>query len=253
VHITGFRFRPTDRVAFDTTGATILSTTPESQYVRVPDLPVGKVSITLTDVSGHTTTTGPIFSILEPQPPHIDAAAPTSLADGDELDLTGSGFRPGYTFWVGGQPASIVELSYTHALVRIGAVDAGHYAIEAHNASGGTAAIGPSVDVVAGGVNVTAVAPLCGSSDGGTLVTITGSGFASGATVTFGGTAATSVTVVDAHTITAKAPAGSAGTARVVVTNVDGKSASLSDAFRYFSPMDPDGGCATPARRRPVH
>src|SRR5262249_40879419 len=50
-----------------------------------------------------------------------------------------------------------------------------------------------------------------GSPAGGTSVTITGTGFVTGATVKFGGTAATSVTVVNATTITATTPAHAAG------------------------------------------
>ena len=54
---------------------------------------------------------------------------------------------------------------------------------------------------------------------GGTAVTITGTNFAAGATVTFGGTAATSVVVVSGTQITATTPAGSAGAVTVTVTN----------------------------------
>ena len=49
-------------------------------------------------------------------------------------------------------------------------------------------------------------------------MTITGTNFAAGATVTFGGTAATNVVVVNSTTITATTPAGSAGAVTVTVT-----------------------------------
>ena len=55
---------------------------------------------------------------------------------------------------------------------------------------------------------VTAVSPAKGTTAGGTSVTITGTGFASGDTVNFGSTAATGVTVNSATSITAVAPAG---------------------------------------------
>jgi hypothetical protein len=59
---------------------------------------------------------------------------------------------------------------------------------------------------------VTGVAPTSGPDTGGTSVTITGTGFDSGVTnVTFGGTAATGVTFVNATTITATTPAHAAG------------------------------------------
>ncbi len=53
---------------------------------------------------------------------------------------------------------------------------------------------------------VDAVSPSSGPAAGGTAVTISGTGFAAGATVTFGGTSA-SATVVGSTTITAIAPA----------------------------------------------
>ena len=61
--------------------------------------------------------------------------------------------------------------------------------------------------------------PNSGPAAGGTAVTITGTNFAAGATVTFGGTAATNVTVVNSTTITATTPAGSAGAVTVTVTS----------------------------------
>ena len=60
--------------------------------------------------------------------------------------------------------------------------------------------------------------PNSGSTAGGTAVTITGTNFAAGATVTFGSTAATNVVVVNSTTITATTPAGSAGAVTVTVT-----------------------------------
>ncbi len=53
---------------------------------------------------------------------------------------------------------------------------------------------------------VTSVSPNSGTTAGGTAVTITGTNFAAGATVTFGSTAASSVVVVSATTITAVTP-----------------------------------------------
>ena len=50
---------------------------------------------------------------------------------------------------------------------------------------------------------VSSVSPNSGSTPGGTTVTITGTNFAPGATVTFGSTAATNVVVVNSTTITA--------------------------------------------------
>jgi hypothetical protein len=54
---------------------------------------------------------------------------------------------------------------------------------------------------------VTGISPNSGPTAGGTAVTITGTNFATGATVSFGGTAATNVVVVSSTSITATTPA----------------------------------------------
>src|SRR6202011_4198893 len=80
---------------------------------------------------------------------------------------------------------------------------------------------------------VTAISPSSGSVSGGTAVTITGTGFRSGATVTVGLTAASNVIVVNSTSITATTPAHAAGVVSVVVTNTDTQSGTLTDGYRY--------------------
>lgn len=87
-------------------------------------------------------------------------------------------------------------------------------------------------------LTVSGVDPATGDEAGGTSVTITGTGFESGATVTFGGNAATNVSVVDSTTITCDTPAGTTGTVDVVVT-VNGESATLSAGFEYVTLWTP--------------
>ncbi len=60
-------------------------------------------------------------------------------------------------------------------------------------------------------------------------MTLTGTGFTTGATVTIGGVAATSVVVVSATSITAVTAAHAPGAVDVVVTNLDGQSGSLAE------------------------
>src|SRR5204862_117972 len=82
---------------------------------------------------------------------------------------------------------------------------------------------------------VSGVSPNSGPTGGGTAVTITGTGFASGATANFGGTAATNVVVVSSTSITASTPAHAAGAVNVVVTNAGGQSGTLVGGFTYGS------------------
>jgi hypothetical protein len=83
---------------------------------------------------------------------------------------------------------------------------------------------------------VSSVSPNSGSTAGGTQVNINGTGFVSGATATFGGTAATNITFVGSTSITVTTPAHAAGSVTVVVTNPGGQSGSLANGFTYTAP-----------------
>ena|SRR5579859_10668 len=80
---------------------------------------------------------------------------------------------------------------------------------------------------------LTGISPSTGPITGGTSVALTGKNFVSGATVTFGGAAATSVVVVSSTKITARTPRHKQGSVYVVVTNPDGQSSTLSSTFLY--------------------
>ena len=82
-------------------------------------------------------------------------------------------------------------------------------------------------------LSVLAIAPNTGSTVSPVVVTIRGTGFLAGATVTLDA-AATAVTVIDDTTITAVAPAHAAGTVDVVVTNPSGQTSRLPGAFTYI-------------------
>ena len=83
---------------------------------------------------------------------------------------------------------------------------------------------------------VSSIAPSSGSTSGGTSVTITGTGFLTGAIVKLGGTAAASVAVANSHSITATTAAHAAGACSVVVTNTDGQSGTLTSGYTYTNP-----------------
>ncbi len=89
---------------------------------------------------------------------------------------------------------------------------------------------------------VSGVSPASGTTAGGTPVTIKGTGFLAGATVAFGGTAATGVTVASSTSITATPPAHAAGSVNVVVTNTDGQSGPLTNGYTYTTPASGGGG-----------
>ena len=82
---------------------------------------------------------------------------------------------------------------------------------------------------------VSGISPGSGAASGGTSVKITGTGFLTGATVTFGGTGGTKVAVPNSSTITVTTPSHTAGTVNVVVTNSIGQSGTLTNAYTFTS------------------
>src|SRR5690606_1568969 len=73
------------------------------------------------------------------------------------------------------------------------------------------------------GVVVASVAPSSGPASGGTIVTITGSGFVAGQTVAFfAGAPGTDLVVLDDATLTVRTPAGPDGFAVEVAVDVNG-------------------------------
>ena len=88
--------------------------------------------------------------------------------------------------------------------------------------------INPTVTSIAYPGSVTAADPA-----GGETITVTGTGFKTGATVTVGGTAAPAVSYVSGTQITFTTPAKAAGDYDIVVTNTDTGSATYINGISY--------------------
>jgi hypothetical protein len=86
------------------------------------------------------------------------------------------------------------------------------------------------------GPAVTSVTNAFGLVTGGTTVSVRGTGFTSGATVQFGSTPATSVTVLSSTLLSVVTPPGSPGVVDVTVTTPDGTSPVVTgDRFTYVA------------------
>ncbi|MFZ9882753.1 MAG: SUMF1/EgtB/PvdO family nonheme iron enzyme, partial [Phycisphaerales bacterium] len=96
---------------------------------------------------------------------------------------------------------------------------------------------------------ISSVSPDVGPTAGGTAITITGTNLTATTSVTIDGTAATSVAVVSATTVTAVTPAGTAG-AKTVSLTTPGGITDLSNGFTYVAAptvtsITPDSGATT--------
>jgi DNA-binding beta-propeller fold protein YncE len=79
-------------------------------------------------------------------------------------------------------------------------------------------------------LSIGTISPASASASGGTMLTVRGSGFQSGTTVTLSGKSATA-TFVDINTLTVTTPPLSPGSHQVLITNPNGESYSLDSAF----------------------
>jgi hypothetical protein len=253
VTMTGSRFHADDKVRFDGTNATILRTRSDEHVVRIPEMPLGMSSLTLVDAAGRVITTGPIFMIVEAAPPRVERVVPGSTLAGSDVTLHGRGFRPAYSFAIGGHAAHTISLAYDRAVVRVSEnVAEGTHQVHVVNSEGKIASVGAVVNVRAGSLRLRGASPACGTTDGGMVVTLTGNGFAPSATVTFNGVPATEVTVVSETEIRATTPAGATGAATIAVRNGASEESISSAAFRYVSPFDPQGCGSSTGRSRSV-
>ncbi|MGA9811443.1 MAG: IPT/TIG domain-containing protein, partial [Terriglobales bacterium] len=202
----------------------------------------GAVSIVVTnaDTKSATLTNGYTYSGPNPAPT-VTAITPNSgsTAGGTTVTITGTGFLTGAAVKLGGTSAtSVAVVNSTSITASTPAHAAGAVSVQVTNtdAQSGTLSNGFTYTAPNPAPTVTAITPNSGSTAGGTAVTITGTGFLTGAAVKLGGTSATSVAVVNSTSITASTPSHAAGAVSVQVTNTDAQSGTLSNGFTYTAP-----------------
>jgi hypothetical protein len=174
----------------------------------------------------------------------VTSITPTSGSDsgGTLVTITGTGFVTGAVVTIDGVTATSVSYVDATTITAVTPVHAaGTYDVTVTNPDDQSVTLSSAFSFVAP-PSITSVAPISGPDSGGTLVTITGTGFVSGAVVTIDSVTATSVSYVDATTITAVTPAHTAGTHDVTVTNPNNQSVTLSSAFSFVAPPSGGGG-----------
>ncbi len=187
-----------------------------------------------------------------PTPPSNPAPNVTSITPntgttngGTGMTITGTGFLAGATVSLGGSAATGVTLmSSTSITATTPAHTAGAVYVVVTNTDtkSGTLTNGYSYTAPPASnpaPTVTSITPNSGTTNGGTAVSIAGTGFLTGATVSLGGSAATGVTLMSSTSITATAPAHTAGAVDVVVTNTDTKSGTLTSGYTYTPAPNP--------------
>ncbi len=184
-------------------------------------------------------------------PPTIAALTPSTAPVGGvafTLTIDGGNFRPGATVLWNGVSRPTLGVSFSAITVAVANTDGTTTAALTF-----TVAIPP---------HLTSVTPPSAFITGGKTVTIVGSAFQPGATVTFDGLDAP-VVAASSTEIAVTTPPHATGKVNVVVTNPDGQSQTLTNGFAYIGTPDPRPGppplpSAAPsvnpphARRRPA-
>ena len=222
------------------TGVTFLSST--QLRATTPAKSAGGYSVVVRNPSGQTantpvgftysgTTTAPTLTSVSP------ASGPT--AGGTTITLTGTNFVSGATVRVGGVAATNVAwVGGTRVTARTPAGTAGAKDVRITNPNGSYANRAGAftyTTTATGAPTAAGVSPLTGPTSGGTLITVTGTNFVSGATIRIGGVAATGVTFVSSTRLTARTPARPVGGYPVQVVNPNGQSANTPRGFTYVS------------------
>lgn len=233
-------------VLFGASAATTVTLISPTELTAItPAHAVGVVSITVRNADNQSAELARAYRFVAP--PSFASVSPDKgdVAGGTVVRLTGAGFNAGSTVSFGGSPATQITLVSPTDLDAVtpahlpGAVDV------VVSSNGASATLTGAFTYTRGAPALTAVAPASGPIEGGTLLTLTGTGFAPGATISVGGSAATEVVIVSNLVARAVAPAHAAGLVDVVLTNDDAQAATLASAFTYVAPPSTNAGTVT--------
>jgi MYXO-CTERM domain-containing protein len=213
------------------TSATVFST-PSFQGGANP------VAISVKNVDLQTGTSAPIYTYAANTTPPVITTLSTTMGPtigGTYVTIYGSNFGSPTTVKFGGAPATVTTSNNGFLGVFTPAHAAGAVNVVVINPDGETATAGMQFTYVAAGPpTITGINPSFGAPAGGDAVVITGTGFASDAGVTFGGSTAFVHPGNTATQLTVTTPAHAGGTVTVIVKNGDGQQATTS--FLYGIP-----------------
>ncbi|WP_327312002.1 IPT/TIG domain-containing protein [Streptomyces sp. NBC_01235] len=227
VTITGTNLTGTTAVRFGTRLATSVTNVSPTQVTAVSPSGTGAVGVTLT-TSGGTSNPIPFYYVGAPFKQSLSPAT-GSTAGGETITINGTGFSSATSVAFGANTAVPTVVSDSQLTVVAPAGTAGSVGVTVTTAGGTNN--GLSYTYVAAPV-LTTISPTGGSESGGTLVTLTGTGFTTTNQVTFDGVPAP-FTVLSDTSVSAATPPGT-GTVDVALTN-DAGSATLAAAFTYVA------------------
>lgn len=220
VTITGSGFSGTTAVRFGSAAAASFAVVSDTQITAVTPAGTGTVQVTVTTPAG-TSSQFVVYAYTTTSAPTLTSATPSSgpAAGGTSVSLTGTRFTGTTAVRFGSTPAaSFTVVSDTH-ITAVAPAGSGTVQITV-TGPGGTSNAVPYTYQAA--PLVTALSPSQGPVNGGTTVTVTGSGFTGASAVLFGSVPATSFTVLSPTQLTAVTPPQTAGPVSVSVVTPAG-------------------------------
>jgi PKD repeat protein len=199
------------------------------------------VSLQAYNTAGYNSTRKVSYiTVLRPAPT-VTGISPMSgpTSGGTWVNVTGTGFIGATVVKFGTTAGTYLTVnSSTKITVRSPANAAGVVDITVTTPGGTSSTSAADGFTYVAPPTITSITPNSGPTTGNTLITIRGTNFVSGGLfgVKVGGWNATSVSWVNATTITAKTTIGSAGVRTVVVINNDGQTATKASGFTYIAP-----------------
>jgi len=236
VTIIGTGFTGATSVSFGGTATTPTVVSDTQITVSTPSHTTGTFPVVITTPAGSSTSSA--FNFTFTGAPVVTAISPTfgPVGGGTLVTVTGTGFTGSTSVNFGGTTVVPTVVSDTTLTVVSPVHAAGTVDILVTNALGTSAASTADQFTYGSGPVVTSISPTTGPITGGTVITLTGSGFTGATAVMFGTTSATP-TVNSDTSITVTSPATTAsGVVDITVVTPAGTSAtSAADKFSYGS------------------
>ncbi|MEV7790750.1 IPT/TIG domain-containing protein [Streptomyces sp. NPDC087512] len=229
VTITGTNLSNTSAVMFGSKPATNVTNVSPTQVTAVSPSGTGTVGVTVTTPGG-TSNPVPFFYVGAPFKSSLGTSS-GPLAGGNTITINGTGLSTATSVAFGSETAvPTVNSDSSLSVVVPAGTAAGPVSVSVTTAGGTNNGLSYTyVDVPTIGT----ITPTSGSTSGGTAVTITGTNLASTDSVTFDGVPAP-FSVVNATTLSAVTPPGTAGPVDVAVTNPAGSDVAV-DGFTYVA------------------
>jgi IPT/TIG domain len=238
VVITGAGFLGATAVSFAGSSATNFTVNSATQITATAPAGAGVVDVTVTIPVGGTSATSSADQFTYIAPPTVTGLSPTSgpVSGGASVIITGTGFTGATAVKFGANNAIAFTVNSDTQITSTSPAGGGVVDVTVTIPVGGTSVTSSADQFTYSGPVVTGVNPTTGPLSGGTIVTITGTGFAGASAVKFGANNAMTYTVNSDTQITATSPPGG-GSVNVTVTTPTGGTSLIStaDVFNYSS------------------